>query len=147
MNEISGNLQVLARLGSKPDLAAAKAAFAKAAAEMGIAYGACQIDNAGRTLRIRAQDVTGITDVDTPVTAEFTPSARVLTIKIARHPGGFEAAAEMSGRLAERLAAAFGLQLGQGTAKPKRRCACAAAIPAVGPASPVVTIAADFTPH
>jgi hypothetical protein len=148
MSEIKGNLLMYLRLRVRPDqesLALIAQAFGKTAADLGIACGSAQVDSTGRTARIRAGDVTGFTDVDSPVAVSWTPGT--LSIEIRQHPGGFNAASAEAARMARRLADATGCRLGEGRAKAKRHGACAVTIPVSGLTLPLLAVTADFTPH
>jgi hypothetical protein len=147
MSEIKGNLLMYLRLHVRPNqasLALIAQVFAKTAADLGITCGSAQVDSTGKTARIRAGDVTGFTDADSPVEASWTPG--ILSIEIRQHPGGFEGARAEAERMAQRLVGATGCQLGQpGRMKAKRNVACSAAWPVSGLVLPVPMITADFT--
>ena len=149
MSEIKGNLLVYLKLRVSPDrasLALIGQVFAKTAADLGIACGNAQVDSAGTTARIRADDVTGFTEVDSPVAASWTPG--MLSREIRQHPGGFEGAREEAERMARRLADATGCQVGTAhRTKSKRHMAVQAMWPVSGLALPVSMITVDFTPQ
>ena len=149
MSEIKGSLLMYLKLRVSPDrasLALIGQVFAKTAADLGIACGSAQVDSAGRTARIGADDVTGFTEVDSPVAASWTPG--MLSIEIRQHPGGFEGARAEAERMARRLAEVTGCLVGQPRRmKAKRHMAVQAIWPVSGLALPVLMITADFTPQ
>ena len=149
ISEIKGKLLMYLKLQVTPDkasLALIAQVFAKTAADLGIACGSIQVDSVGKTARIRADDVTGFTDVVSPVAASWTPG--MLSIEIRQHPGGFEGAREEAERMARRLADATGCQVGTAhRTKSKRHMAVQAMWPVSGLALPVSMITVDFTPQ
>jgi hypothetical protein len=150
MSEIKGSLLVYVNLRARPDqasLAVIGKAFAETAASLGITCGNARVDNAGKTARVRANDVTGFADADSPVSVMCWPAA--LSVEIRRHPGGFEEAKAEAEQMAARLAKVTGCQVGQPRRmKAKRNMAVHALWPVSGLEVPVVvsSITAEFTP-
>jgi hypothetical protein len=129
----------------RPDKAQVGAMFNRVIADMGISIGGCSVSSIGRTFfKIRANDVTGV-DIDTQVTVAFRPHDNFMRIQVFRDPDGPAGAAVVAGKLAERLAAAYHLQLGQNTITSKRRADCIADIQAQGWNGQFQEIVAEYT--
>lgn len=130
----------------RPDKAQVGTMFNLFIADMGIGTGGFSVGNIGKTMfKIKANDVTGI-DLDTLVTVLFRPRDNFMRIQIFRDPDGPVGAAVAAGKLAERLAAAYHLQLGVNTITSKRRAACIADIQAQGWNGKFQEILAEYAP-
>jgi hypothetical protein len=130
----------------RPDKAQVDRMFKLFIADMGIGISGGSVGNIGKTMfKIKANDVTGV-DINTPVTVTFRPRDNFMRIQIFRDPDGPAGAAVVAGKLAERLAAAYHLQLGENTITSKRRADCIADIQAQGWNGEFQEILAEYTP-
>ena len=130
----------------RPDKAKVGSMFNLLLADMGIGVGGFSVGNIGKTMfKIKANEVTGV-DLDTPVTVVFRPQDNFMRIQIFRDPDGPVGAAVVAGKLAERLSAAYHLQLGTNAITSKRRAACIADMEAQGWNGIFQEILAEYTP-
>ncbi|SRR6266852_4234590 len=152
MNDVKGYLEIKMTLnrGQKPDLEKAGSLFGHAAERLGIKITSCKLDSVGSSLRIRAEGVAGVTDVDTPISASFLPGsngrAGMINIKIVQHPAGPAGAASLADSLAERVATAFNMRLVDDRKVKSKRQGCNALIAALGWNGQFQAIFADFKP-
>jgi hypothetical protein len=110
--------------GQRPDLEKAAVTFAQAIERIGILVtGRCPVDSVTNTIRVRAEGVTGLPEAT--VRGSFMPgngrTAGMLNLTISQHPDGPDGASKAASELADRIAEAFGLDLGKiYKDKPKR---------------------------
>jgi hypothetical protein len=101
---IMGYLEVkmaLAR-GRQPDLTSAAVTFADMIKMIGVQVTNAKADNAGNTVRIRAEGVTGLLDKEAIASISYNPSG-MIDIIVSQHPDGSDAAEEAAKSLAERI--------------------------------------------
>lgn len=120
--------------GQRLDKGAAAVAFMRHLAQLGVQTDGGKVSSFGSQYKFKAKDVTGA-DLGAVTGVNYRPAAEpgqpgILKISVFSDPGGFEGAAMTVGKLAERLAGTYGLELSNGTARPEKWAACVSKIPA-----------------
>jgi hypothetical protein len=142
------NLEVSMQLNrdKRTDRAQVNRFFNLAIADMSICAGERRISNLGKTFfKIKASDVTGV-HIGTQLTIVFRPRDKFMRIQIYRDPAGPAGAAVVAGKLAERLAAAYHLQLSESTFGSKKYADCVADFRAQGYGNVLQKVSIVYTP-
>ncbi len=137
--------------GQRLDKELVARAFMRHLAQLGARTDGGKVSSFGSQYKFKAKSVTGV-DLGAMTGVNYRPGPDpdqpgMLTIQVFSDPGGFEGAAVTAGKLAERLAEAYGLDLSNGTARHEKWAACVSTIPAVsGPNGQFSEVAAIYTP-
>jgi hypothetical protein len=120
--------------GQRLGKGAAATAFMRHLAQLGVQTDGGKVSSFGSQYKFKAKGATGV-GLGTLTGVNYRPAAEPgqpgrLKISVFSDPGGFEGAAVTAGKLAERLAGAYGLELSSGTARPERGSGCVSEIPA-----------------
>jgi len=136
--------------GQRLDKGAASAAFMRYLAQLGVRTDGGKVSSLGSQHKFKARGVTGM-DLGTTASATYRTAAEPdgqgeLMIQVFSDPGGPAGAAEVAGKLAERLAVAYGLELSAGTGQNEKWAAAVAKFPATGLNGQFREVAAVYTP-
>lgn len=112
--------------GKDPELHDAALVFGQALEKMHCRAEKVDIETIGHKLRIRSDNVTGITEVNVAeIDINFYPSSPgqlgVINIEVKQHPDDVDAAAQLAEELVKRIFEAFGIELRKAARQKKKR--------------------------